>query len=136
MSVSIHLSFDGQCEAAFRFYEQCFSAKVITMIKWSESPVADQAPPGGGNRILHATLQAGDAHVFGADSAPGNYEKPQGFSVLFDVRDTAEAERIFGKLAEGGTITMPLQETFWARSYGVVTDRFGIPWEINCSKAH
>ena len=136
MAFSIHLTFDGQCEKAFRFYEQCLGAKVITMLKWSESPMAAQAPPGASDRILHATLNAGDDHVFGADAAPGEYEKPQGFSVLFDVKDPADAERIFRQLAEGGKTTLPLQETFWARLYGAVTDRFGIPWEINCSKEH
>jgi PhnB protein len=74
--------------------------------------------------------------VFGADVAPGKYEKPQGFSVLFSVNNPSEAERIFQTLSDGGSVSMPLQETFWAQRFGVVTDRFGTPWEINCSKAH
>jgi PhnB protein len=134
MSLSIHLIFDGQCETAFRFYEECFGAKVITMLKWSESPAASQAPPGAADRIMHATLKLADSYVFGADAFPGKYETPKGFSVLFSVGNPQEAEQVFQKLADGGNVTMPLQETFWAKSYGVVTDKYGIPWEINCSK--
>jgi PhnB protein len=136
MSVSVHLVFDGQCEKAFRFYEDCFGAKVITMLKWSESPAAAQAPPGCGDRILHATLKLGDSSVFGADAFPGKYEKPQGFSVLFSIDNPKEAEQAFQKLADGGSVTMPLQKTFWAERYGAVTDKYGVPWEINCSKPH
>jgi len=136
MGFSTHLTFDGTCEAAFRFYEECLGGKVISMLKWSDSPMGAQAPAGASDRILHATLKAGDDHLFGADAAPGKYEKPQGFSVLFDVKDASEAERIFQKLADGGSVAVPIQETFWALRYGFVTDRFGIPWEINCSKQH
>jgi PhnB protein len=106
------------------------------MMKWSESPAASQAPPGAADRILHATLKLGDSYVFGTDASPGKYEKPQGFSVLFSVGDSKEAEQAFQKLAVGGNVTMPLQETFWAKRYGVVTDQYGVPWEINCSKPH
>ncbi|HLH31174.1 MAG TPA: VOC family protein [Terriglobia bacterium] len=136
MAFSAHLVFDGQCEKAFQFYAECFGAKIISMMKWNQTPAADQAPPGAGDRIVHATMNASGTYVFGADAFPGKYEKPQGFFVLFSVNDSEQAERIFNKLADGGTIDMPMQETFWAARYGVVRDRFGIPWEINCSKQH
>jgi PhnB protein len=136
MSFSVHLIFDGQCEKAFRFYEECFGAKIITMLKWSESSAASQAPPDAADGILHATLKLGDSYVFGADAFPGKYEKPQGFFVLFSVGDSKEAEQTFQKLADGGNVTMPLQETFWAKRYGVVTDKYGVSWEVNTSKPH
>jgi PhnB protein len=136
MSFSVHLIFDGQCEKAFRFYEECFGAKIITMLKCSESSAASQAPPDAADGILHATLKLGDSYVFGADAFPGKYEKPQGFFVLFSVGDSKEAEQTFQKLADGGNVTMPLQETFWAKRYGVVTDKYGVPWEVNTSKPH
>ena len=136
MGFSAHLAFDGQCEAAFRFYEEVFRAKIASLIKWGESPAAGEAPPGYSDRILHASLMMGNTALFGADAFPGTNARASGFFVLFDVADPVEAERIFQDLAEGGSVSMPLQETFWARRFGVVTDRFGIPWEINCSKEH
>jgi len=130
---SINLSFDGQCEAAFTFYERCFGGKITLMLKWADSPIANDAPPGWGAKILHASLLLGDVVIAGADTLA--YEHPGGFSVLLGVSDPKEAERVFAELAEGGTVTVPLQETFWALRYGWVTDRFGIPWTVNCGNA-
>jgi PhnB protein len=130
-----HLAFNGQCEAAFTFYAQCFGGRIITMLRWAGSPMAQQAPEGFGEKILHATLTVGDNMLAGSDSLPGQYEQPKGFQILIGLDDAAEAERIYGALAENGTAVMPLQETFWAVRFGVVTDPFGISWEINCEKA-
>ena len=71
----------------------------------------------------------------GADAPPGRYQKPNGFSVTFNLKDVAKSERIFKSLSEGGTVTMPIQETFWAGRFGMLTDQFGIPWMVNCEKA-
>src|SRR5580658_3605590 len=127
-----HLAFNGQCEEAFRFYERCLGGKVITMLTWADSPMAQHAPPGFGEKILHATLTAGDNMLAGSDSLPGQYQQPQGFHILVGIGDPLEAERIFSALAENGTVAMPFQQTFWAAGFGVVTDQFGISWEINC----
>ena len=89
-------------------------------------------PPEWHKRILHATLRVGDQVLMGADAPPGRYQKPQGFSVTLGLKDQAEAERIFKALAEKGTVEMALQQTFWAGRFGVLVDRFGIPWTINC----
>ncbi len=130
---SISLSFDGQCEAAFRFYERCFGGKIRLLLAWRDSPMAKDAPPEWGEKILHASLSVGDIVLSGADTLA--YERPRGFNVLLGLSDPVEAERLFHALAEDGTVTVPLQETFWAARYGWVTDRFGIPWAINCGKA-
>jgi PhnB protein len=71
----------------------------------------------------------------GADVPPDSYKEPRGFSITIQINDPADAERIFGALSEGGTVTMPLQETFWAARFGMVVDRFGIPWMVNCGQA-
>jgi PhnB protein len=126
-----HLSFNGQCEAAFKLYEACLGGKITFLLTYGASPAAADAPEMA-DKIVHATLQVGDQRITGADVAPGRYAKPQGFSVQLNVDDPGDAERIFNTLAEGGRVTLPLQQTFWARRYGVVTDRFGTPWEINC----
>jgi PhnB protein len=96
--------------------------------------MAEQAPAGWGKKILHATLNVGSQVLQGADTPPNHYQKPQGISVSLDIKDTAEAERIFHDLAENGTVQMPIQETFWALRFGMLVDRFGIPWMINCAK--
>ena len=128
-----HLSFNGQCEAAFRFYERCLGGKIVVMLTWAGSPMASDAPPGFGDKILHATLTVGDNMLAGSDSPPGQYQQPQGFHILVNIRDAVEAERIFNALAENGTVAMPFQKTFWAAGFGVLTDQFGVSWLVNIS---
>jgi len=134
MKLSPHLSFNGECEAAFRFYERCFGGDIVTMLAYGNSPMAEQAPPEWKGKILHATLNFGDNVLAGSDSLPGQYERPKGFQVLLGIDDQVEAERIFNALAENGTVLMPIQQTFWALRFGVLVDRFGIPWEVNCEQ--
>jgi PhnB protein len=135
MKLNPHLSFNGECEAAFQFYARCFGGDIVTMVAYGNSPMAEQAPPEWRGKILHATLTFGDNVLAGSDSLPGQYEQPKGFQVLLGIDDPAEAERIFRSLAENGTVLMPIQQTFWALRFGVLVDRFGIPWEINCEQA-
>lgn len=132
MKVSPHLTFDGQCESAFKFYERCIGGSIVTMLTWRDSPMAEQAPLEWHDKILHATLTVGDSVLTGADVVPEQYEQPKGFFVQLGLDDPGDAERIFAVLAEGGTVQMPIQKTFWARRFGVLVDQFGIPWEINC----
>ena len=127
-----HLTYNGQCEAAFQLYERCLGGKIVTMLTWGNSPMAKDAPPEWGGKILHMSLTVGDLVFAGADVQA--YESPRGFAITLSLSDAADAERIFTALAENGTVTVPLQETFWALRYGQVTDQFGIPWGINCEK--
>ena len=129
----INLSFDGQCEAAFEFYERCLNGKIAFMLRWGDSPMAKDAPPEWSSKIAHATLVFGDYRLQGSDPAPGSYESPRGFCIMLHPSER-DAERLFMDLAEGGTVRMPLQKTFWAVRFGLLTDRFGIPWAINCEK--
>jgi PhnB protein len=129
----INLSFDGQCEAAFKFYERCLNGKITFMLTWGNSPMAKDAPPEWGSKIAHATLVVGNTRLQGADSAPGSYESPRGFCIMLQPSER-DAERLFSELADGGTVRVPLQQTFWSLRFGVLTDRFGIPWAINCEK--
>jgi PhnB protein len=135
MQVEPYLYFNGQCEAALRFYEAQLGANIKLMMTYGESPMADQAPPGWGAKILHASWQVGLSELGAADVAPEAYQKPQGFMLSLSPNDPAEAERVFGELAKDGVVQLPLQETFWARRFGMVTDQFGVPWQINCEKA-
>jgi PhnB protein len=133
MDLSPHLSFDGHCEAAFKFYEQCLGGKIAFMMKYGDSPAAGEVASDWREKILHATIMIGNHALTGAD-APGAYSKPQGFSLTLDTRDAVEADRIFKALAENGQVQMPLQETFWALRFAMLVDQFGIPWMINCGK--
>ncbi|HYL35501.1 MAG TPA: VOC family protein [Bryobacteraceae bacterium] len=132
MQLNPHLTFQGQCEAAFHFYEECLGGRIVMMMKYSDSPLGEQAEPGWRDKIIHTTLALGDQRLSGADAPSERYQKPQGFSVQLNVGDAAEAERIFTALAEKGAVQMPLQQTFWAVRFGMLVDQFGTPWMINC----
>src|SRR5262245_16663783 len=134
MRIEPHISlvFNGECDAAFALYQECLGATVTFRLTWGDSPMAQGAPDDWRGKILHATLRIGETSFSGGDILPGAYERPQGFQIQLNLDDVAAAERIFAALAEGGRVTAPLQETFWAQRFGAVVDRFGIPWAINC----
>jgi PhnB protein len=136
MELNAHLSFSGDCEAAFKFYEKNLGAKITFLMPYEGSPAANDVPVEWRGKVLHATLKIGDEVLTGCD-VPGNqYKKPQGISIIVSGKDSEEAERVFQALSENGIVQTPLQETFWAIRFGMVTDRFGIPWMINCEKPH
>ena len=95
--------------------------------------MAKEAPPEWIGKIAHATLEIGNTRIQGSDPVPGGYKAPQGFAISLDP-NVAEAEKLFAAVAEGGTVTMPLQQTFWAGAFGMVRDRFGVPWIINAGE--
>ena len=135
MRVNPYLLFDGQCEAAFKFYAKCLGAKIEAMIPHEGTPAAQQVPAEWLKKILHARLSVGDTALMASDAPPGRQKKPEGFSVSLQVEKPAEAERVFHALAEKGTVQMPIQETFWAARFGMLVDQFGIPWMVNCERA-
>lgn len=132
MQLNPYLFFDGQCATAFKFYEQCFGGKIAAMMTYGESPMGEQATPENRDKIMHAHLTIGDMNLMGSDAPSEQFEKTQGFFVNLQFEDVAEAERIFQTLSADGTIQMPFQATFWAKGFGMATDRFGIPWMVNC----
>ena len=135
MQLNPYLSFNGSCEEAFKFYEQVLNGKILFMQTWGNSPGAEMMPPEAQNLIMHATLSIDQGLLMGADAPPNSYAKPAGISISIHVKDKAEGERIFNALAEGGNVGMPFQPTFWAAGFGMCTDRFGIPWMVNCESA-
>ena len=94
--------------------------------------MADHVPAGWSDKVMHGNLTIGDQALMGADAPPGRYEEPKGISLSLHIKSVADAERIFDELAEGGRVVMPLEKTFWAARFGMLVDRFGIPWMINC----
>ncbi len=134
MQLHPYLTFNGDCEQAFKFYEQYLGAKIEAIMKHAGTPAEEHVPVEWRDKVLHASLIVGDQVLLAADATPENYEKPKGFFVHLQMKDPAEAERIFHELAKDGTIQMPIQKTFWAWSFGMVVDRFGIPWMIHCER--
>jgi PhnB protein len=132
MQINPYLFFNGNCEEAFKFYAQCLGGKIETMLPYTGTPAEAQVPPDWRNKVLHASLVVGNQVLLASDAPPGRFEIPQGFFVSLGVKDPTEADRIFQALAENGNVRMPIQKTFWATLFGMVVDRFGIPWMINC----
>jgi PhnB protein len=132
MQMTTYLSFNGQCESAFKFYEQCLGARLGELFRYAGSPMAKEVPASWQDKIMHGSVTVGDQVLMGGDVAPDRYEQPKGFSLSLQISSTTDAERVFRELAEDGRVVMPLEKTFWAERFGMVVDRFGIPWLINC----
>jgi len=132
MQVNPYLSFNGQCEAAFKLYEQVFGGQLGDMFRYAGSPMAHQVPTDWEDKVMHGSVTVGGQVLMGGDVAPDRYEAPKGFSLSIHLKDASDAERIFRELSQGGQAVMPLEKTFWAERFGMVIDRFGIPWMINC----
>ena len=130
--MTAYLSFKGDCEAAFKFYEQCLGAQPGAIFRYGGSPMANQVPADWSDKVMHGSLTVGGQIVMAGDVAPDQYETPKGFSLSLQIENPAVAERIFRELSAGGRVVMALEKTFWAERFGMVTDRFGIPWLINC----
>jgi PhnB protein len=134
MQLATHLAFNGNCRQAFEFYAHTFGGRILMQLTYGEAPIGGGPSPEISNQIMHARLDIEGQHLMGADAPPGRYQIPQGSMVCVSVNDLERAGRIFGALAESGKITMPFQETFWARGFGMCIDRFAVPWIVNCEK--
>ena len=132
MKVNPYLSFNGTCEAAFKFYEQVFGGKIQVMMTFEGSPMADHAPANWRGKIMHARLDIGDQTLMGSDPPPDRYQPIKGITVSLSIDKPEDADRVFQALSEKGSVQMPIQKTFWALRFGMLTDQFGIPWMINC----
>ncbi|HYU53668.1 MAG TPA: glyoxalase/bleomycin resistance/extradiol dioxygenase family protein [Gemmatimonadaceae bacterium] len=132
LQMNPYLNFKGDCEAAFKFYERCLAGQLGTLFRYGGTPLADQVPADWSDKIMHGSVRVGDQVIMGGDVAPDLYEEPQGFAMSLHIKRTTDAERIFHELASGGRVMMSLEKTFWTAGFGMVVDRFGIPWLINC----
>jgi len=132
MQMNPYLSFNGQCEAAFKLYEQVLGGQLGDIFRYAGTPLAHQVPTDWQGKVMHGSVTIGGQVLMGGDVAPDRYEAPMGFSLSIQLKDATEAERIFGELSQGGRVVMGLEKTFWAERFGMVIDRFGIPWMINC----
>jgi len=133
MQIQPYLFFDGRCEEAVEFYKRALGAKVEMLMRYKDSPEAPQpgmVPPGSENKVMHSSLRIGDAVVMASDGHCAGKPSFQGFSLSLTARDEAEADRLFGALADGGQVQMPLGKTFFSPRFGMVADRFGVSWMV------
>jgi PhnB protein len=131
--VQPYLFFNGQCEEAIEFYKKAVGAKVDMLMRFKESPdpmPAEMCPPGSDDKVLHASLRIGDTVVMASDGMAGGKPDFKGFSLSVSAADEAEADRLFGALGKGGSVTMPLGKTFFSPRFGMVTDKFGVGWMV------
>lgn len=132
MQVEAYLNFAGRCEEALEFYKQAVGAEVSMLMRWKESPdPAMKAPPGREEKIMHANFRIGATTLMADDGMGTEKAEFKGFTLSVSVPDDGEAKRVFEALGEGGSVKMPLMKTFWTSSFGMLTDKFGVPWMVN-----
>jgi PhnB protein len=134
MQISAYLNFNGDCREAFEFYEKATGGKILMMTTFDDSPADMNLPPDWGDKIIHARMQYGNTLLMGSDAPPGRQSKPAGFGISLNVDSPADAERVFNALSEGAEVHMPISETFFAHRFGMLKDRYGMPWMVIAEK--
>ena len=135
MQINPYLLFNGNCEEAFKLYERALGGKIMAMLPHEGTPAEQHTSAEWKKKILHARLEVGGEAIMGTDEPAGHFSKPRGFSVSVTVKTKADAEKVFNELAKGGTVTLPLSATFFSVAFGMVTDKYGVPWMVNCEQA-
>ncbi len=130
MQVQPYLFFDGVCEQALEFYKRTLGAKVTMMMRWKESPDQSTCTAGTLEKIMHSEFKIGDTTVLASDGRSTGKPVFQGFSLTITAPSDAEAKRIFNALADGGQVQMPMDKTFFASSFGMAADKFGVSWMV------
>ena len=130
MKLHTYLNFGGNCEEAFRFYEKNLGGKIKAMMRYGEQPDPKNAPPGTEKWIMYMNMTIGETELMGSDVPPERFEPMRSVYLSLRVDSSAEAERIYALLGEGGMVFMPMAETFFAVRFGMLRDRFGTSWMI------
>ena len=136
VQVQPYLFFDGRCEEALEFYRSALGAEVTALMRYKDSPApadpdkCDMTPPGSEDKVMHSNFRIGETQVMASDGMCSGQPRFQGVSLSISVPDDATAERFFAALGDGGQVQMPLAQTFFSSRFGMVADRFGVPWMI------
>jgi PhnB protein len=131
MPIQPYLFFNGRCEEAIEFYKKALDAKVTALMRFSEAP--GTPPPDSENKVMHSELRIGDAVLLASDGMAELWGKPttfKGIELALTAANPKEASRLFAALSDGGTVQMPLAETFFSPGFGSLTDRFGVQWMV------
>lgn len=133
LGIKPYIAFKGNCEEAIEFYKDRLGAEVLFMQRYGESPMAGKGPD---DKIMHTSIKIGDSVIMACDNVFEENPTTVGnnISLAIGSNDIAAAEKAFEGLSEGANVTMPMQETFWAERFGMLTDKFGINWMFNVDK--
>jgi len=134
MKANPHLSFSGQCEEAFKYYEKHLGGKITRLATYEGTPAEQHMPPELRKKVIHAQIKIGESTMMGADAPPDRFQPTHGITVTLEADSQGDAERMFNALADGGSVQMPMDKTFFAAKFGMLRDRFGIPWMVICEK--
>jgi len=133
--LSAYLSFDGDCAEAMRFYERVLGGRLELLMRYGDAPADTALPdlkPEEAERIMHARLVLDEQVLLAADATSAHpYAGKQGVALALSYPTVSDAHRVFDQLAEGGSVTLPLQKTFWAQAYGALVDRYGTRWMVS-----
>ena len=130
MQIQPYLFFEGRTEEALEFYKSKLNAKVEFLLRYKDNPDPKYNPPNSAEKVMHSCFRIGDTQVMASDGNCTGKPSFQGFSLTFNAADEADAKRRFSALAEDGQVNLPLSETFFAKSFGMVADRFGVNWMV------
>ena len=133
MIVQAYLNFEGRCDEALKFYEKAIGARIGMVMRFKDNPSPEHNPPGSENKVMHSEFTIGDTQLFATDGF-GKGSKFEGISLSIATADDKETEKVFKALAESGEVTMPLGKTFFASSFGMLKDRFGVQWMVITNK--
>lgn len=135
MRVEPYLSLDGRCEDAIEFYKKSLGAQVEMIMRFKDSPDPGMFTPGMEEKIMHASFKIGETTIMASDGRCNPDTELKGFNLAIQADSIDEAERLFAALSDGGTVTMPIEETFWSPRFGMVTDKFGVHWMVDVATA-
>lgn len=130
-----YLNFNGNAEEALNYYAKTLGGQMAFKMTWGESPMSKEMPAELHDKLLHGSVCLGNgALIMGCDVPPARYEKAKGGCTSIGVDTVEEAKRIYDALVEGGNVDMPFGPTFFSEGFGMLRDRFGTPWMVNCTK--
>jgi len=130
MHVQSYLFFDGRCDEAIDFYKKTLGAKVDMLMRWKDSPEKSMCTPGNENKVMHSSLTIGETRVMASDGRNTGKPEFKGFALSVNAKDNADADRMFNALADGGSVVMPLDKTFFSPRFGMTMDKFGVCWMV------
>lgn len=130
MHVQSYLFFDGRCDEAIDFYKKTLGAKVDMLMRWKDSPEKSMCTPGNENKVMHSSLTIGETRVMASDGRNTGKPEFKGFALSVNAKDDADADRMFNALADGGSVVMPLDKTFFSPRFGMTMDKFGVCWMV------
>lgn len=131
MKINPYLIFNGQCDEAFKLYHAALGGYIVAHSRFGDMPDAPEMPEAQAARIMHVCLQLGDYQLMGSDSMHDDEANMGGFSLSIQCDTVEQAHARFNALSDGGEVTMPVGETFWAKAFGMCKDRFGVRWMVN-----